>query len=93
MKATGIVDRMDDMGRVIIPREIRHSLGLTGGTPFEIYLDNGGICFVPYHRDLSEELEALRIKVINDYKLTKRDLRMIDVINDLFDQISDLMEE
>lgn len=93
MTATGIIRRMDDLGRVVIPREIRRKLGLKEGDELEIFIDHGGVCFVPYHRDLSEELEALRIKVINDYKLTERDLCMIGVINDLFNQISDLMEE
>ncbi len=89
MTATGIIRRMDDLGRVVIPREVRRKLGLKEGDELEIFIDHGGVCFVPYHRDLSDELEALRIKIINDYKLTKRD----GVINDLFNQISDLMEE
>ena len=36
MKATGIVRRIDDLGRVVIPKEIRRTLRLREGTPLEI---------------------------------------------------------
>jgi AbrB family transcriptional regulator (stage V sporulation protein T) len=38
-KATGIVRRIDDLGRVIIPKEIRRTLGIRVGDPLEIFLD------------------------------------------------------
>ena len=37
MKATGIVCRMDDLGRLVIPREIRHSMKLEDNAPLEIW--------------------------------------------------------
>lgn len=37
MKATGIVRRVDDLGRVIIPKEIRRSLRIQDGDPLEIF--------------------------------------------------------
>lgn len=36
MKATGIVRRIDDLGRVVIPKEIRRTLRIKEGTPLEI---------------------------------------------------------
>ena len=39
MKATGIVRRIDDLGRVVIPKEIRRTLRLRDGDPMEIYTD------------------------------------------------------
>lgn len=49
MKSTGIVRRIDDLGRVVIPREIRRSLHIHEGDPLEIYLDgDGGIVFKKY---------------------------------------------
>ena len=36
MKATGIIRRVDDLGRVVIPKEIRRSLGIRDGEPLEI---------------------------------------------------------
>ena len=42
MKATGIVRRIDDLGRIVIPKEIRRTLRLREGTPLEIYTDTEG---------------------------------------------------
>lgn len=42
MKATGIVRRIDDLGRVVIPKEIRRTLRLHEGTPLEIFTDREG---------------------------------------------------
>ena len=39
MKATGIVRRIDDLGRVVIPKEIRRTLRIKEGTPLEIFSD------------------------------------------------------
>lgn len=43
MKATGIVRRIDDLGRVVIPKEIRHTLAIREGDPLEIYTTDGGV--------------------------------------------------
>ena len=42
MKATGIVRRIDDLGRVVIPKEIRRTLRIKEGTPLEIFTDREG---------------------------------------------------
>ncbi len=42
MKATGIVRRIDDLGRVVIPKEIRKTLRIREGDPLEIYTDREG---------------------------------------------------
>ena len=49
MKATGIVRRIDDLGRVVIPKEIRRTLRIREGDPLEIYTDrDGGVIFKKY---------------------------------------------
>lgn len=49
MKATGIVRRIDDLGRVVIPKEIRRTLRIREGDPLEIYTDSqGGVIFRKY---------------------------------------------
>ena len=49
MKATGLVRRIDDLGRVVIPKEIRRTLRLREGTPLEIFTDREGeIIFKKY---------------------------------------------
>ena len=42
MKATGIVRRIDDLGRIVVPKEIRRTLRLREGTPLEIFTDREG---------------------------------------------------
>ncbi len=42
MKATGIVRRIDDLGRVVIPKEIRRTMRIKEGDPLEIYTDREG---------------------------------------------------
>ena len=42
MKATGIVRRIDDLGRVVIPKEIRRTLRIREGDPLEIYTERDG---------------------------------------------------
>lgn len=49
MKATGIVRRIDDLGRVVIPKEIRRQMKIKEGDPLEIYTDNGVVCFARYN--------------------------------------------
>ena len=49
MKATGIVRRVDSLGRVVIPKEIRHTLRIKEGSPLEIYTEkDGGVTFRKY---------------------------------------------
>ena len=49
MKATGIVRRIDDLGRVVIPKEIRRTMRIREGDPLEIYTDkDGGVIFKKY---------------------------------------------
>jgi len=42
MKATGIVRRIDDLGRVVIPKEIRRTMRIREGDPLEIFTDQNG---------------------------------------------------
>lgn len=50
MRATGIVRRIDDLGRVVIPKEIRRTLSIREGDPLEIFIDPNerAVCFKPY---------------------------------------------
>jgi spore_V_T: stage V sporulation protein T len=59
MKATGIVRRIDDLGRVVIPKEIRRTLRIREGDPLEIYTATDGEVIFKNIR-LSESLRSLR---------------------------------
>ena len=54
-KATGIIRRIDDLGRVIIPKEIRRALGLKEGDPMEIFIDGEAILIRPRQRGKNAE--------------------------------------
>lgn len=42
MKATGVVRRIDDLGRIVIPKEIRRTLRIKEGDPLEIFTEKDG---------------------------------------------------
>ena len=48
MKATGIVRNIDELGRIVIPKELRKKMNMTEGSPVEIFVDNGKIALVRY---------------------------------------------
>lgn len=60
MRATGIVRRIDDLGRVVIPKEIRRNLHITEGQPLEIFIsEGGGVVFMPYRKTLIQRVKDL----------------------------------
>ena len=54
MKATGIVRRIDDLGRVVIPKEIRRTMRIREGDPLEIYTDSDGEVIFKKYSPLGE---------------------------------------
>ncbi len=54
MKATGIVRRIDDLGRVVIPKEIRRTLRIREGDPLEIFVDREGEVILKKYSPISE---------------------------------------
>lgn len=65
MRATGIVRRIDDLGRVVIPKEIRRTMGIHDGEPFEIFVGKDSVTFKRFNpnQELKEELLTL----VNSY--------------------------
>lgn len=59
MKATGIVRRIDDLGRIVIPKEIRRTCDLREGDPMELYLGEGSQIVLKKY-DTEPEITALR---------------------------------
>jgi AbrB family transcriptional regulator (stage V sporulation protein T) len=57
MKATGIVRRIDDLGRVVIPKEIRRTMRIRDGDPLEIYTNNEGEVIFKKYSAISEIYE------------------------------------
>ena len=57
MKATGIVRRIDDLGRVVVPKEIRRVLRIREGDPLEIYTDHEGEIILKKYSPIGELTE------------------------------------
>ena len=67
MKATGIIRRIDDLGRVVIPKEIRRTCNIREGDPLEISLEDGGVVFKKYNPDYRDDLISTLQSVANYY--------------------------
>jgi len=48
LRATGVVRRIDDLGRIVIPKEIRRTMRIKEGNPLEVYVDKGAIVLKRY---------------------------------------------
>ena len=69
MKATGIVRRIDDLGRVVIPKEIRRTLKIKEGDPLELFItENGEVVFKKYRYANEEDWNKAKaiVKVLTD---------------------------
>lgn len=73
MKATGIVRRIDDLGRVVIPKEIRNTMAIREGDALEIYTTDGGVLFRKYTQP-AENKTAIAQKWLDDNAATMRKL-------------------
>lgn len=57
MKATGIVRRIDDLGRVVVPKEIRRTLKIREGDPIEIFTEKDGEIILRKYSQIGEMSE------------------------------------
>lgn len=80
MRATGIIRRIDDLGRVVIPREIRRSLHIKEGDPLEIFTNQDGSVIFKKYSFMSEAkgmatglCEAMRRVSGGTWAVTDRD--------------------
>jgi AbrB family transcriptional regulator (stage V sporulation protein T) len=60
MKATGIVRRIDDLGRIVVPKEIRRTLRIREGAPLEIYTDKDGEIVLKKYSPMGDVSEYAR---------------------------------
>ena len=60
MKATGIVRRIDDLGRVVVPKEIRRTLRIREGDPLEIFTDREGEIILKKYSPIGELSQCAR---------------------------------
>ena len=63
MKATGIVRRIDDLGRIVIPKEIRRTLHIRESDPLEIFTDREGQVILKKYSPIGEMTKIGRAHV------------------------------
>ena len=59
---TGIIRRFDDLGRIVIPKEIRRKFKINAGEPVEIYITEEGILLKPHNPESKSNTELARMK-------------------------------
>ena len=72
MKATGVIRRVDDLGRIVIPREIRRVLKIVEGCPLEFYTDNNSIClkkYQPYEMETWEKANKILTPLLKNFAI------------------------
>lgn len=60
MKAIGIVRKIDELGRICVPKEVRDVNGWKSGQPLEMYMDEGKLVLTGYRANEEKE-QALRV--------------------------------
>ena len=70
MKSTGIIRRVDDLGRIVIPKGIRKQCDIHEGEALEIYVDEINsmpcVCLVKYSTKFSNELNRVKENIANE---------------------------
>lgn len=89
MRATGIIRRIDDLGRVVIPKEIRKHIGIEEGDPLEIFVSNEEIILRKY--EISIGLKELVRRLYNEFADIRSDMDSI-IAEEIFKHIIALQE-
>lgn len=94
MNSTGIIRRVDDLGRVVIPKEIRKKIGIREGEALEIYIDKNMVCFKKYSYNAVSELNTIVNEIYDDarMKCNKYSDKRMDIARKIDKIIKELRE-
>lgn len=90
MKGTGIIRRIDDLGRIAIPKEIRRTMKLKEGDPIEFYIGNGELYLKKYSPCDSVEREIDELKSYIELEDMSQNSR--DKINEKIEQMREIVK-
>lgn len=81
---TGIVRRIDDLGRIVIPRAIRYQIGIKEGDPLEIVVDGDKLYLEKYIASYEYEKHILGIieRMVNDVDVTDEMVKAISLLKE-----------
>lgn len=74
MKATGITRRIDDLGRIVIPKEIRKNLRIKKGESLELYIGQNENIILKKDSQIDKTKEILKLIVDSIYQITKQEI-------------------
>lgn len=90
MRSTGVIRRIDDLGRIVIPKEFRRKMCIHEGDPLELYEGDDFVAFKKYSptKSVKDSLEVLKNVVLDEpeleYKATL--LRKLQEMSELIEQ-------
>lgn len=87
MKVLGIVRKIDDLGRVVIPKEVRDTQGWKSGTALEMYMDKDGLVLKPYKSDEEKEYILGILKRQLTSAINKSDIMMTSELEEVIEFI------
>lgn len=92
MKATGIIRKIDDLGRIVIPKEIRRNCHIREGDSLEIFIDDGAVCFKKYEINRLEEFSDA-FKNLADFAEDEGGFRMRNLVLGLQAEVEEKLKE
>ena len=91
MKSTGVIRRIDELGRIVIPKEIRRHLGIRDGENVEIFTESDSIILKKHYRlSTSSELASSLCEIINNelgYKMLITDREKVIAVSGLNNEL------
>lgn len=88
MKATGIIRKVDDLGRIVIPKDIRRTMRIREGESLEIFIEGEDtVCFRKYKTNLSDAVDHLKEQIetfcedLNDDALMRIEVLLGEVLD------------
>ena len=93
MKETGIIRRTDDLGRVVIPKEIRRTMGIREGDPLEMFVDTetGGLILVPYNSGIPAKIRSIA-ENLNSMGCTPEEWEISKELNEIAKKLEKIEE-
>ena len=93
MKPTGLIRHIDDLGRVVIPKEIRQRIHIVDGDPLEIFYYEGGVLFKKYAPSYRGELSNALHDAAEYYRDCRGDQLIAIRLNEIAKEIRTLLAE
>lgn len=81
MKATGIIRRIDELGRIVIPKELRRTLHIKDGDPIEIFTAEDGVIALRKYEPSNSVLSYLELleTIINDEEFRHKNKMLVKI--------------